>query len=37
VLDEILLHYWVEFVDLSDGDRATLQDFVRHELRMIEP
>jgi DNA-binding response OmpR family regulator len=36
VLDEILLHYWVEFVDLSDESRATLQDFVRHELRMIE-
>lgn len=35
VLDEILLHYWAEFVDLSDDDRATLQDFVQHELRMI--
>jgi hypothetical protein len=37
VLDEILLHYWVEFVDLSDEDRTTLKDFVQHELRMIEP
>jgi hypothetical protein len=36
VLDEILLHYWVEFVELSDENRTTLQDFVRDELRMIE-
>lgn len=37
VLDEILLHYWVEFVDLSEEDRTTLQDFVQHELRVTEP